>query len=188
MRRALQRLLARLLAHWRKLHVKNPPEPLNSLDADRDRLEMHLVHSVIQSGKPFFGICRGLQVINVALGGSLYEDLPEQFPGDVRHDNHDLPRDHLAHLVNVEKDSRLAQILANNHSQVNSLHHQGIRRLAEMLYPTAYAPDELIEAFELPSHPFGLAVQWHPEELQEHESMRCLFQAFVQSCQVTNSV
>jgi putative glutamine amidotransferase len=167
----------------------NLPHPkVEGVDADRDRVEMHLVHMAIQSGKPFFGICRGCQVINVALGGSLYEDLPEQFPGEVHHANHDQPRNFLAHGVDIPSDSSLAQIMTSNHVRVNSLHHQGVRKLAPQLQATATAPDGLIEAFELPGHPFGLAVQWHPEELQEHEVMRKLFQMFVQSCPVVNSV
>jgi len=167
----------------------NQPHPkVEGIDADRDRIEMHLVHTVIQSGKPFLGICRGCQVINVALGGSLYEDLPEQLQGEVHHDNHDHPRNFLAHSIDVKSDSSLAQILTSNHARVNSLHHQGVRQLAPGLHATAIAPDGLIEAFELPGHAFGLAVQWHPEELQEHEIMRKLFETFIKSCQVVNSV
>lgn len=162
----------------------NQPHPkVEGVDADRDRVEMHLAHMMIQSCKPFLGICRGCQVINVALGGSLYEDLPEQLPGEAHHDNHDHPRNYLAHSVNIQSNSSLAQILSSEATWVNSLHHQGVRKLAQELRTTAIAPDGLIEAFELPGHPFGQAVQWHPEELQEYESMRKLFQAFVQSCQ-----
>jgi putative glutamine amidotransferase len=167
----------------------NQPHPkVEGIDADRDRAEIHLVQSAIRVGKPFLGICRGCQVINVALGGSLYEHLPEQFPGEVLHDNHDLPRNYLAHSVNVTSDSLLAQILTRVTTQVNSLHHQGVRKLAEELRASAIAPDGLIEAFELPKHTFGMAVQWHPEELQEeYELMRGLFREFVRSCQTVNS-
>lgn len=165
----------------RKYDGRPHPE-VKKIDQNRDGVEIHLVQAVIRSSKPFLGICRGLQVINVALGGSLYEHLPDQFPGNVIHDNHDLPRDFLAHSVDIKADSQLSQTLTNHQVGVNSLHHQGVRGLAARLYPTAYAPDELVEAFELPGHPFGLAVQWHPEELQGHEMMRKLFQAFVHAC------
>ncbi len=171
-----------------QLYGNQPHPKVEGIDADRDRVEMHLVHTSIHSSKPFLGICRGCQVINVALGGSLYEDLPEQFPGEVHHDNHDHPRNFLAHSVDIQSNSSLAQIVTSNHTQVNSLHHQGVRKLAPRLQSTAIAPDGLIEAFELPGHPFGLAVQWHPEELQEHEVMRRLFEKFIQSCQVVNAV
>jgi putative glutamine amidotransferase len=167
----------------------NQPHPkVEGVDANRDRVEIHLVQAMIHQGKPFFGICRGCQVINIALGGSLYEDLPEQFPGDVQHDNHDHPRNYLAHNIDVISDTHLSQILAVTTTGVNSLHHQGIYKLAAGLQSSALAPDGLVEAFEVVNYPFGLAVQWHPEELQEHASMRSLFQAFVQSCQMSGSI
>jgi putative glutamine amidotransferase len=153
------------------------------IDSDRDRVEIHLVRAAIADGKPFLGICRGIQLINVALGGTLYEDIKDQLPGALQHDNHSgHSRDYLAHNVKVAPGCRLVQILIDVEVQVNSLHHQGANRLAQELSATALAPDGLIEAFELPGHPFGLAVQWHPEELQEYAAMRSLFQAFIQSC------
>lgn len=166
-----------------QLHPK-----VENIDPTRDEIEIHLVKTTVESGKPFLGICRGFQVINVAMGGSLYEHLPDQLPGNVTHDNHHLARDFLAHSVSVEPDNHLSRIISNNQILVNSLHHQGVHKLAHKLLPTAYAPDGLIEAFELPKYSFGLAVQWHPEELQEHEAMRRLFQAFINSCQVLNSI
>ncbi|OGN94292.1 MAG: hypothetical protein A2Z71_05050 [Chloroflexi bacterium RBG_13_50_21] len=169
-------------------HYGNQPHPkVEGIDVDRDRAEMHLVHAIIQSTLPFLGICRGCQVINVAMGGSLFEDLFDQCPGEIQHDNHDQPRNYLAHSVELKIDSHLAHILTSVTTQVNSLHHQGVRELAQVLRATAVAPDGLIEAFELPSHPFGLAVQWHPEELQEYEPMRRLFLEFVRSCRLYRS-
>lgn len=161
----------------------NPPHPkVDGVDADRDSMEMHLVQTIIHICRPFLGICRGCQVINVALGGNLYEDLLEQFPGALQHDHHDQPRNYLAHEVKIDSNSRLAQIIKSDAARVNSLHHQGVRKLAQSLLPTAVSPDGLMEAFELSSYPFGLAVQWHPEELQEYKPMRRLFEVFVQSC------
>jgi putative glutamine amidotransferase len=157
---------------------------VEEIDADRDRTEIYLIKSVVRLGKPFFGICRGCQVINVALGGTLYEDLPDQRPGNIQHDNHHQPRNFLAHPLVLQSDSQLVGILGQDPGQVNSLHHQGINRLASELKAVAHAPDSLIEAVELPANPFGVAVQWHPEELQEHEPMRRLFQAFIEACQL----
>jgi putative glutamine amidotransferase len=157
------------------------------IDKSRDEVEMHLIQSLIKSDKSFLGICRGLQVINVAMGGSLYEHIPDQAPGDIIHDNHHLPRNFLAHKVTIKTKNHLSEIIASSEVLVNSLHHQGVRNLANALLPAAYAPDGLIEAFELPGHPFGLAVQWHPEELLEHEVMLRLFQAFIRSCQINHS-
>ena len=165
----------------------NPPHrKVEGVDEERDRVEIHLVKKLISSSKPFLGICRGFQVINVAMGGTLYGHLPDQFPGNVIHDNHDLPRNFIAHSVSVDTDNCLSKIFSSTQAEVNSLHHQGVRRLAPELLPSAYAPDNLIEAFELTGYPFGLAVQWHPEELQEVKVMRRLFQAFVHSCLFDN--
>jgi putative glutamine amidotransferase len=150
------------------------------VDEDRDRVETLLVQRGVERGMPFFGICRGLQVINVALGGTLYEDLSQQYTGALQHDySGEQPREYLAHPVQIEAESHLAQILGSVSAEVNSLHHQGIRRLAPSLCATAFAPDGVIEGVELPGYPFGLAVQWHPECLQAHTPMRGLFQAFV---------
>jgi putative glutamine amidotransferase len=165
-----------------------PHPKVMHIDQDRDELELQLVEIMIEQGLPILGICRGLQVINVAMGGTLYEDLPQQFPSSIQHNNHDMPRDHLSHLVAVENDSLLARIMTSKQVQVNSLHHQGVRKLGNHLLPTAYSPDGLVEAFELPGIPFGLAVQWHPEELQEHETQRKLFQVFVGACQDNNPI
>jgi gamma-glutamyl-gamma-aminobutyrate hydrolase PuuD len=118
----------------------------------------------------------------VALGGSLYEDLLDQYPNSLKHDRFpEKARDYLAHSVSIDENSQLAEILGTQEVQVNSLHHQGIRKAAPDLRSTAHAPDGVIEAVEAPEHPFGLAVQWHPEWLQAHLVMRSLFERFVQA-------
>jgi putative glutamine amidotransferase len=170
------------------LYGSKPQPKDEGVDIGRDRLEIHLTSRLIVSSKPFLGICRGCQLINVAMGGSLYQHLPEQLPGAIQHDNHDQPRDYLAHSVTIDRGSTLAKVLASEQTLVNSLHHQGVRQLASGLQATAISPDGLVEAFELPGHPFALAVQWHPEELQEHEVMRKLFLAFIQACQLPEPV
>lgn len=155
---------------------------VGELDPERDRLELPLLRFVVSQEKPFLGICRGLQVTNVALGGTLYTHIEDQHPGALKHDWYpDIPRDTLAHPVRVEEGSRMAEILGEPLLQVNSLHHQGIKDLAPALKAVAYAPDGIIEAVELPDHRFGLAVQWHPEWLTDQEPMRKLFRAFVQA-------
>ena len=152
------------------------------IDARRDALELRLAQMAAGEGVPFLGICRGIQVINVALGGTLFTDITDQAPQPLKHDQYpDIPRDFLAHSVALEPDSRLAQILGGVSFQVNSLHHQGLEQLAPSLRAVGYAPDRLIEAVELPNHPFGLGVQWHPEWLQDDAPQRELFRAFVQA-------
>ncbi len=158
-----------------------PHLTVHEIDHDRDALELQLARDVAEHGTPFLGICRGLQVLNVALGGTLYTHIMDQLPGSIKHDywaTH--PRLFLAHPVRVEEGTPLAGIAGEPIIQVNSLHHQGVRDLAPGLTPMAYAPDGLIEAFELDAHPFGLAVQWHPEWLSQPHAPR-LFEAFVRA-------
>jgi putative glutamine amidotransferase len=159
------------------------PHPLVSeMDPDRDRVEISLLQDSLQNSKPFLGICRGLQLINVAMGGSLYEDLQAQNPQAHRHQFFpEKPRSFPAHEVQIKPESRLAGILGATQTEVNSFHHQGIRQLAAGLSASAYAPDGVIEAFELPDYPFGLAVQWHPEWMQDQDRMQALFKAFNQA-------
>ena len=157
------------------------PHPLvDFVDEDRDRVEVLLVNHALQQSLPILGICRGLQLINVALGGTLYEDLGDQLPGSIHHDySEEHKRDYLAHPVRLEPGSLLAEVLGCSSIQVNSLHHQGIRQLAAGLRTSASAPDGVVEGVELPGYPFGLAVQWHPEWLLAYPPMRRLFNAFV---------
>jgi putative glutamine amidotransferase len=157
-------------------------EKVKHIDSDRDEVEIALVQFAAANHLPFLGICRGLQVINVALGGTLYTHIADQHPLAIKHDYYpDWARDHLPHDVRLEPGCRLAIILNTTSPDVNSLHHQGIRDLAPNLLPTGWAPDELVESIELPDHPFGLAVQWHPEWLTSQGSMRALFRSFVQA-------
>ncbi|MGD0753117.1 MAG: gamma-glutamyl-gamma-aminobutyrate hydrolase family protein [Anaerolineales bacterium] len=155
---------------------------VEGVDPNRDTVEIALVQSAAQSGKPFFGICRGFQVVNVALGGTLYTHIQDQLPGAIKHDyDSDSQRQFLAHPIRLEKGSALASIMGEDELNVNSLHHQGAKDLAPALQPAAYAPDGLVEGLELPGHPFGMAVQWHPEWLTDQPVTRRLFGAFVEA-------
>jgi putative glutamine amidotransferase len=164
-------------------HFDGSPHPkIDDVNEERDTLELSLFRQAAQEGKPFLGICRGCQVANVALGGTLYTHIPEQRPGSVKHDWYpDIPRNTIAHPVQVDEDSRSAHIFGEPILQVNSLHHQGIKDLAPDLVAVGYAPDDLVEVIELPDHPFGIAVQWHPEWLTDQQPMRRLFTAFVEA-------
>jgi putative glutamine amidotransferase len=152
------------------------------VEPERDALELSLLNSSVRDGKPFLGICRGFQVINVGLGGTLYTHIDDQMPGARRHDYYpDFPRSYLAHKVIVESGTRLAEILGEIDLSVNSLHHQGAKDVPAVLKVAARAPDGLVEAIELPGHPFGVAVQWHPEWLTDQPSTQRLFRAFVEA-------
>jgi putative glutamine amidotransferase len=159
-----------------------PHPKVGELDEERDTLELGLFRQVVEDGKPFLGICRGCQVANVAMGGMLYTHITDQLPNALRHDWYpDVPRNHLAHPVRVEEGSRIALIFGEPLLQVNSLHHQGIKALASGLKAVGFAPDGLVEAIEIPDHPFGIAVQWHPEWLTDQLPMRRLFSTFVEA-------
>ena len=118
---------------------------VGGVDPERDRLEVLLVEQVVRQGVPFLGICRGIQVINVALGGKLYSHIADQHAGALKHDYYpDYPRDHLAHEVKIEAGSRLAEILGVTRVAANSLHHQGLQQIAPGLRVMAHAPDGIV--------------------------------------------
>jgi putative glutamine amidotransferase len=155
---------------------------IGGVDRQRDELELSLARAAVKQEKPFFGICRGFQVVNVALGGTLYTHIQDQKPGSLKHDYYpSYERNLLAHPVKVEAGSRLASILKETELSVNSLHHQAARLVPGDLQQVAYAPDGLVEAVELPDHPFGMAVQWHPEWLTDQPAIRRLFRAFIEA-------
>jgi putative glutamine amidotransferase len=168
------------------------PSLCGTIDPDRDWTEMALIRWAIAGHKPLLGVCRGLQALNVAAGGSLYQDIKSQWPEAIKHDyfsvSGNYPRDLLSHEVHVRKESRLAGILGKESVAVNSLHHQGIRRLAPGLVPAAHAPDGLIEAVEGEDGRFLVGVQWHPEELTEKDpAHRRLFTAFIEAAGASQS-
>ncbi len=157
-------------------------ELLGQLDPARDTSELVLTRWAVKDGKPFLGLCRGLQVLNVALGGTLWQDLGEERPESLKHDyfpNAGWARDHLAHPVEITADTRLAEALGAGALHVNSMHHQGIHELGYRLRPTAYSPDGLIEAAEVTGGGFVLGVQWHPEMFSEGDRSIGVFTAFV---------
>lgn len=152
----------------------------------RDTMELALLSAVLKTRKPVLGICRGIQIINVGLGGSIYQDIPSQYSANcvfpIAHRQpfaYHLP----SHKVELMGGSRLAEICGSAVLSVNSMHHQAVRNLAPSLTACAMAPDGLIEGVEITSHPWFLAVQWHPEHLWEHDDASArLFQSFGDAC------
>lgn len=150
------------------------------IDNARDLFEIELVRLAVQNNVPFMGICRGVQVINVALGGTLFTDISAQLPDAERHDWYpNIPRDKIAHVVGIQKTSRLNQLTGTTKLAVNSLHHQGLDSIPARLVPVAHAADGLVEAVELRDHRFGLGVQWHPEWLVNSHENQALFSGLV---------
>ncbi|MDX1420300.1 MAG: gamma-glutamyl-gamma-aminobutyrate hydrolase family protein [Rubricoccaceae bacterium] len=154
-------------------------------DLARDRVELQLVRWSLEEGKPILGICRGMQIMNVARGGTLYQDCTEQHPGAIKHDyfpTDGYARDHLAHEVRVTPGTHLHACVGAATTPVNSMHHQGIKALGDGLTPSAYASDGLIEALEAPEGRFEVGVQWHPEMLIEQDpGMHRLFDSFIEA-------
>ena len=147
----------------------------------RDELEIALTHRALSDDVPLFAICRGLQVLNVALGGSLVQDIASEIPGALPH-SQKAPRDEPTHPVKVlGEGTRLGHVLGRLELEVNSMHHQAIGKLGEGLTPVAWAPDGVIEGVEMAdADRFVLAVQWHPEELVGRDvAARSLFAAIV---------
>ena len=142
------------------------------VDPQRDEVEFSLLAAALDRGLPVLGVCRGCQVINVALGGSLHQHVPDLTP--LEHLRRD-PRDRISHTVAVEKGSLLHEVVGREEVEVNSIHHQAVDRLARPLRAVACAPDGIVEAVEDPSRPL-LGVQWHPESLVPADAHLALFE------------
>jgi len=155
---------------------------VTGVDPARDAYEIALVRAALAAGLPLLAICRGLQVMNVAAGGSLVQDIPSQFGTSVRHQVAS-PKDAIAHDIAVGPGSRLAALMgtavAGGRLSVNSRHHQAVRRAADGFVVTADAPDGVIEALELPQARFCVGVQWHPENFVESGTFLPLFAGLI---------
>lgn len=166
------------------LHYGEGPESwLGGVDEERDASELGLVGQALDLQIPILGICRGHQLLNVVLGGTLYQDLTAQLPQALEHALvPGRPMESIAHSVTIEADSRLAGVLGGVEFGVNSAHHQSVRSPGEGLRVVARSEDGVVEALEIPDHPFCLSVQWHPEAmLKVNPTMEPLFRAFVQA-------
>lgn len=152
----------------------------------RYEFELAMARLAADEGLPMFGICGGMQAINVALGGSLVQDIASQRAAALPH-RASGPATRLSHPVQVAPRSLLRRIVRHAQIRVNSSHHQSVSRLAPSLAVSAVAPDGIIEAIEAPRHPFLLGVQWHPEFLYERDSVhRRLFQAFLKAARAAS--
>lgn len=158
-----------------------PLPQLGEVHAERDAMEAALLPLVMESGKSILCICRGIQTVNVILGGTLYQDLPTQKPSALTHSqsgNYESP----VHTVNILPDTPLASLLGVQELAVNSMHHQAVKEPASALRPMAYAPDGVLEAAWAPDYPYFRAYQWHPEYLAEKDGFAAaIFRDFVES-------
>jgi len=162
-------------------------------DDERDEMELALIAAARPRGLPILALCRGIQVLNAALGGTLIQDIALERPASLDHAHHPgRARDELVHEILITPDSRLREIIGADVCAVNSLHHQAVERIASGLRVAARAADGIIEALEPPAGraafdeeigrgEFLLGVQFHPEDLQGHEAMRRIFAFFVRA-------
>ncbi len=154
----------------------------DSGDLPMERAELYLAGRALREGKPVFGICRGIQTLNVAAGGTLYQDIADELHTPIEHPGDGHPRDYLAHTVSVKDGSRLAEALGQTEIAVNSLHHQAVRDVAGGFTATATAPDGVVEAIEKDGPSYAVGVQWHPEELyRANPSFANLFRSFIEA-------
>ena len=168
-----------------KLYGEARHDTFQAAETGRDDFEIALARAAVAKGIPLLAICRGMQVLNVALGGTLVQDIPTQVTGALDHSVAQ-PRHHIAHEVWVAKGSQLATLLADHMEDgetchVNSRHHQSVKLAAKGFEVTATSPDGVIEAMEKPEGPFCVAVQWHPENFWRTGEFRELFQGLVQA-------
>ena len=161
----------------------------SAAEAGRDEYEIELARRALEVHLPLFAICRGIQVLNVARGGTLVQDIPTELPGTLEHKLTVPPHEPVAvaHEIWIAGGSLLAMLAGErlkdaDTCQVNSRHHQAVKTLGEGLVTTATAPDGVIEAIEDPTRRFCLAVQWHPENFYRTGEFRSLFEGFVQAC------
>ena len=169
------------------LYGEQPHETYQASEPGRDEYEIALVHAAIDANIPIFAICRGMQVLNVALGGTLIQDIPSMVNGAQQHAVPE-PRFAIAHEVWVAKGSQLGALMAEKLDgetcQVNSRHHQAVKAVAPGWDVSGTAPDGVIEAIEQPGPVFRMAVQWHPENFWRTGEFRPLFEAFVDAARL----
>jgi putative glutamine amidotransferase len=169
------------------LYGADPSPYLNPPSRERDLFELALFATARQRELPILGICRGIQLVNVGLGGTLIQDIPSERPGPVAHDPGGA-RDARTHEVRLQEGSRAAQALGRTVVGVNSFHHQAVDKVARGLIASGWTDDGLIEAAESPADaPWLLAVQWHPEEMHGEGTApeRGLFRALVEAASRT---
>lgn len=163
---------------------ENPTNQISLVCKDRDVHEIRLFKMAWEKRIPVLGICRGLQLINVARGGSLFQDIGTQVPGSLGHDPENNPVDELYHNIKLEKDSRLHNIFKTSELEVNSFHHQAVKLIGEGLKAVAHSDEGIVEGIEtIDDSRFVIGVQWHPEDLTiRYPKFVKLFSEFIDEC------
>ncbi|WP_059103938.1 gamma-glutamyl-gamma-aminobutyrate hydrolase family protein [Shouchella shacheensis] len=172
------------------LFDEDPHPKLGEITPERDRFEIAIIRAFLQRNKPILAVCRGVQILNIAAGGDMYQDIYAQSEEEKQMLQHmqRAPRNHRSHAILLTPSSKLAELTGVTDGYVNSFHHQAVRELAPGFEATAWASDGTIEAIESMDHAFVVGVQWHPENLlQAKDGMaKRLFLSFVQACRKPN--
>lgn len=166
-------------------YYKEEPHPkLGTITPRRDEFEYSLFQKVLKLNKPILGICRGMQMLNVAAGGNLFQDIYAQNEAELLKHAQEAPTYHGTHLAKIEEDSLLHRIVGKKEISINSRHHQAVKKLAKNFTISARAKDGIIEAIESEKHNFVLGVQWHPENMLDAKDQpsKKIFKAFIEAC------
>ena len=167
------------------VHYNETEHETADVDRDRDKLELRVFEWAMEKDIPVFGVCRGIQVMNVVIGGSLYQDIPSQFTDHLKHKRME-DTDDSWHHIKIQPDSLLNQITKEDTAEVNSRHHQALKVIGDGFVVTAQSEDGIIEAIEDKSKKFMLGVQYHPERMFEGSDLKAhaakLFTAFIDAC------
>lgn len=166
------------------LYHEEPHPNLGMIVPERDRLEKEMITYFLEKDKPILGVCRGCEILNVAAGGTMYQDLASQYKGELIQHRQKAASDHRSHSVKIAPSSLLEKLVKAKEIRVNSLHHQANRSLGEDFIISAMASDGVIEGFESIKHRFVLGVQWHPEglvDLKDDASLD-IYRGFIEAC------
>jgi putative glutamine amidotransferase len=167
------------------LFNEEPHQNLGTITPERDEFEIAIIQEMMKLNKPIFGICRGLQILNIAIGGDMYQDIYTQSQNKLLQHTQLAPRSHTSHFVHVIEGSKLSDIVQVEKFKVNSFHHQAVRKIPADFKTSAIASDGIIEAFESMNHKFVMGLQWHPECLLSKNDLAstAIFEAFILSCE-----
>ena len=166
------------------LFGEEPIPGLGNIVPDRDAFEIALVKKMLELNKPILGICRGIQILNIAIGGDMYQDLYSQSENKTLQHNQLAPRSHASHFVQVKEGTRLSEIVWTETLKVNSFHHQAVRTVPNPFQVCALASDGMIEAIESKTHAFAIGLQWHPEGLLQKNDLAstAIMESFISAC------
>ncbi|GGA19367.1 gamma-glutamyl-gamma-aminobutyrate hydrolase family protein [Psychrobacillus lasiicapitis] len=166
------------------LFGEEPHPRLGSIVPERDAFEIQLVQKMLEKNKPILGICRGAQILSIAAGGDMYQDIYAQSPAQLLQHDQQAPNWYASHFVHVTEGTILSNVAGVEKFKVNSFHHQAVRNVPNGFLVSGIASDGIIEAFESKNHPFVMGIQWHPESLLMKDDLisAAIFERFIDAC------